>query len=265
MQRIKTILDIAREKQGKDYDSVFIICGSEGTGKSHLGLQCMDYLGGRVENISLDQADFIDSLQGSRDNDVIVFDEAGDGLFSRDFQSSMSKQLVKTFMVIRAKKLITFLILPSFFMIDVYFRRHRVRGLFYVYKRGRTAFFDKKKMAKIIAYGEKGQNMWVAKPNFYDYYPIYQGPLLEEYKKKKAKKINDTLQSMKVANSKPDSKAGMIKSFILKGYRNQEISDLTGSNPQWVSTIRRGMKAQLLKLGIPERGVKKQFETEAGD
>lgn len=215
--------------------------------KSHLGLQCMDYLKGNVDDISLDQADFVESLQRAEDNGVVVFDEAGDGLFSRDFASSMSKQLVKTFMVIRAKKLITFLILPSFFMIDVYFRRHRVRGLFYVYKRGRTAFFDKRKIAKIIAYGEKGQNMWVARPTFYDNYPIYAGHLLEEYKKKKTRKINETLFSMKISNSKPDTKTSQIKGLILKGLKNKDICNLTSSNPQFISSIRRSLKQELMR------------------
>lgn len=253
MDRIKRILDIAREKQGKDFDSVFIISGQEGSSKSHLGLQCMDYLKGSINNISLDQNDFIDSLQKSEDNDVIIFDEAGDGLFSRDFATSMSKQLVKTFMVIRAKKLITFLILPSFFMIDAYFRRHRVRGIFFVYKRGKVAFFDKKKIEKIIAYGEKSQNMWVTKPSFYDTYPIYSGSLLEDYKKKKATKINETLISMKISNVKPDSKTSNIKSMILKGFRNRDINYMTGSTPQFVSAIRRGMKHELVKNGYKKK------------
>lgn len=161
MMRIKKILDIAKEKQLRDFDTVFIICGQEGSSKSHLGLQCMDYLGGDIDHICLDKTDFIETLKKCQDNDKLVFDEAGDGLFSRDFNSSDSKTLVKTFMVIRAKKLITFLILPSFFMIDAYFRKHRVRGLFYVYKRGKCAFFDKNKIAKIVAYGEKSQTIWV--------------------------------------------------------------------------------------------------------
>lgn len=195
MKRVQKILDIAKAQQERDHDSVFIICGPEGSSKSNLGLWGTEYLGGNIENVALDKKDFVRVLATAKDKGIFNFDEAGDGLFSRDFSSKLSKDLVKTFMVVRAKRLIGFLILPSFFMLDIYFRKHRVKGLFYVYRRGRVAFYDKRGIDKILAFGEKFQKL-IGKPSFFDTFPVYKGALLEEYKKKKVDKIEETLTDL---------------------------------------------------------------------
>lgn len=203
MEKIKTILNIAKEMQEQDTDSIFLIVGMEGSGKSHLGLHCLEYLNGTPAQIALDKIDFLDILKVIPDERTVVFDEAGDGLFSRDFASQINKELVKTFMIIRGKKLIVFLVLPSFFMLDTYFRRHRVRGLFYVYKRGHVAFFDKRGITSIIHKGEKDQQIKGARPIFYDTYPRYNGYMIEPYKVMKRKKIDDTLSNL---NKPPEVK-----------------------------------------------------------
>lgn len=261
MKNILKILDIAKEKQEKDFDTVFIICGQEGSSKSHLALQCLDYLGGDIDKISLDQNDFVQSLQSCKDGDTLVFDEAGDGLFSRDFASAMSKQLVKLFMVIRGKRLITFLVLPSFFMIDAYFRKHRIRGLFYVYKRGRVAFFNQDKMKKIIMWGERNQNLWVTKPNFYDYFPIYKGKMLEDYRAKKKKKIQETIDNMNMANSKEGSKTALIKKLILDGMKNIDIANTLKCNVNYVSQVKSSIRNDVIKTGY--KGNVGRFKKEA--
>ncbi len=267
MKYIQRILDIAKEKQIQDYDTVFLIVGAEGSSKSHLALNCLEYLGGTADKICLDQNDFVEGLQACEDEDTIVFDEAGDGLFSRDFSSNMSKQLVKAFMVIRGKRLITFLVLPTFFMIDVYFRKHRVRGLFGVYKRGRVGFFSKKKIEKILRYGEKSQNIWVTKPDFVDTFPIYKGPMMEEYKRKKKHKISETLKGMMVKNSKAGTKSHTIKQMILQGVRPTDISKITGSHLSYVSMIKNKMQTEMLSVKTPKsseykriKELKKEYE-----
>ena len=245
MQYIKKIIDLAKEKQGKDFDSVFIICGTEGTGKSHLGLNCVDHLGGNIKNIALDKEDFIEVLSDIKDEDIVMFDEAGDGLFSRDFASKSNKDLVKTFMIIRAKRLITFLVLPTFFMIDTYFRKHRVRGLFYVYQRGKVAFYDKQGIEKIMRFGEKNHKI-TGRPAFRDHYPEYKGRLLEEYKKKKAKKIKETLEALKPENQEKEKKqkekellAEEIMRMEAQGLTQQEIADIKQVSRKTINQTKR--------------------------
>lgn len=246
MKSITRIMDIARAKQLADFDTVFMICGAEGSSKSHLGLNCLEYLGGIQDKICLDQQDFIDGLKKCQDNDVIMFDEAGDGLFSRDFNSNTSKTLVKTFMVIRGKKLITFLIMPSFFLIDKYFREHRVRGLFYVYARGRVAFYDKNKIMKIIKYGEKsGTIPRSVRPLFRDTYPIYKGSMIDEYKEKKRIKIQDTLDAMGKKEAKQGSKTLEIQQWILKGAKVKDIATMMKCHVSYVSHIKGMMKNEI--------------------
>lgn len=197
MNKCLTIIDIAKEMQAEDTDSIFLVVGLEGSGKSHLVLNFMDYLNATMKNISLDKEDFLKSLSDIEDGSCFQFDEAGDGLFSRDALSKTNKDLVKTFMVIRAKRLIGFMCLPSFFMLDTYFRRHRVRGLFYVYQRGRVSFFDRECIDKIIFKCERYQRIFGVRPIFTDSFPRYKGRLLEDYNKKKAEKIKTTLKSLK--------------------------------------------------------------------
>jgi hypothetical protein len=214
MEKLLKVLEISKKKQIEDEDSPFIICGAEGSSKSNLGLTFHDLLGSSITNVCLDKDDFISSLSEIKDFDTITFDEAGDGLFSRDFASKSSKDLVKAFMIIRARRLITFFILPSFFMIDVYFRRHRIKGLFYVYKRGKVKFYGKHQINQIIYKGERTHSIPESvKPLFTDTFPIYEGRLKEPYKIKKEKKITETLKNLKA-------------SFGNKEDKKQEIGDI---------------------------------------
>lgn len=222
MNKIMKVMDIARDEQKLEHDCVFIICGMEGSGKSHLALHCVEHLGGKIQNITLGQKEFVNSLKTVEDCDVLDFDEAGDGLFSRDHWKESTKDLVKAFMVIRAKRLITFLVLPSFFMLDVYFRKHRIMGLFYVVKRGKVKFYNRNGIEKIILRSEKTQKI-TGRPSFTDTYPPYTGRLLEEYKIKKNKKVDETLKN---AGHKEiiTTKAKQIRQLILKGKSTSDIA-----------------------------------------
>lgn len=240
MRAIQGILDIAKAKQKHGHDSVFIIAGLEGIGKSTLELWAHEYLKGKQANICLDKEDMFRALGSIEDKEVLSFDEAGDGLFSRDFSSNVNKTLVKTFMIIRAKRLITFLVLPSFFLLDVYFRRHRVRGLFYVYRRGRVMFFDREQIQKIIAIGEKYQKISGTKPLFYDNFPNYKGVLLEEYLKKKDIKIKETLKNLQATMKvRGGTIREQIHEFIKAGKRTTDIAKILNIAPSDISRERR--------------------------
>lgn len=197
MEKVKDILVIAKQNQFKEFDTPFIVFGYEGTGKSNFTLSCLDMLGvNSVDNIALDKDQFREALSKSKMYDVVCFDEAGDGLFNRDSLKKDQKDIIKAFMIFRARCMITFLVLPSIFAIDVYLRRHRVRGAFFVYGRGKVAFFDMDGIKDIINKCEKTQEVKGVRPLFTDTFPKYEGKLLKPYLEKKSKKIEETLANL---------------------------------------------------------------------
>jgi hypothetical protein len=116
--------------------------------------------------------------------------------------------------------------------------------LFYVYARGRVAFYDKNKIHKIIKYGEKsGQIPRMVRPLFRDTYPIYKGHLLDEYKEKKRIKIQQTLESMKkTKESQRGSKTYEIQQLLLRGFRIKDIATMMKCHYTYVAHIKGMMK-----------------------
>lgn len=203
MKGLRGIVKKVVQAHTKYFDTVFIISGMEGMGKSNLALIMQDYYweltkqSPDIECIALDQQQFINAIQHSpKDIGCIVFDEAGDGLLSRDAMGETNKDMVKMFMVIRAKGLFTILVLPSFWYLDKYFREHRVKGLFHVYSRGKYAFWDRKKILKIIRNGEQYHNIFCERPSFFERFSRYDGELINSYQEKKNYKINSMITSM---------------------------------------------------------------------
>jgi hypothetical protein len=198
----KTLKSFIKENryqlEKKDNDCVWAIVGQEGKGKTNIGIWCAETYKPTVSinNFGLDIPGFITALYQSEKADPVVFDEAGDGLNSRDGMSFISKDIIKAYMVCRGKNLFTILVLPDFFMLDTYFRKHRVRALIHVTARGKYSFYDTEKIKIIIDKGEKTKNINVVAPLYKGWFSKYDGPLIKPYLEKKAKKINDTLSSL---------------------------------------------------------------------
>ena len=233
------IMDLAMRKQKENFDSVFIICGKERVGKSTLMLHLLDYVGGDISCIGLDRVEFVNALVQSKKSGVVCFDEAGDGLLSRDAMSTFNKDLVKAFMVIGGRRLITFFVLPSFFMLDKYFREYRVRGLFFVYRRGKFNYFSPNGISKIINKGDKYIPVYIKDS---DSFPDYKGKLLEPYLELKEKKIHSTIEELqkKYKNSVDVKLTKQEKVLMLSQITNlnqKEIAKQVGLSPSYVSLI----------------------------
>lgn len=196
---LKEIIKVVRyENIQRDYDTVYAIVGGEGTGKTNLGLHIItEYKQDvTIDSVGLDIPDFITALYTSGQGDPVDFDEAGDGLNSRDGMSFLNKDLIKAYMVCRGKNLFTVLVLPDFFMLDTYFRKHRVKALLWITERGKYNFYDKEKIKVIIDKGEKTKNINVIPPLYKGWFSKYEGPLLEAYLKKKSNKIKSTMDNL---------------------------------------------------------------------
>jgi biotin operon repressor len=214
VKTIHKILRIDRIAHKKKFDTLYVITGGEGMGKSNLLLNIYEYWT-KINKATVDVAfialtpkQFVNAV-AIADNTIgfVGFDEAGDGLLNRDAMNDFNKDMVKMYIVIRGKGLMTFLVLPSFWYLDKFFRMHRVKGLFHVYGRGKVAYWNKNSTHRIAVLGEDKQDIWCVRPNAYDNFPIYRGSIAKEYGELKAAKIKETIEN---AQKKYAEKSGAL-------------------------------------------------------
>ena len=242
MKRVEETLEIAKEAQKKECDTVYIVVGRERVGKSHFTLSCDDYLKGTVENICVDRKYMNETLTSIGKGGMFHFDEAADGLYTKDGMKTFNKEMEKLFMICGAEQWISFILIPDFFLLSPYFRKQRVVGLFYVYKRGRVAFFDRTGIMRINTYHEKFHTPDIrgGRPLYYDTFPIYKGRLLEGYNQKKEAKIRDMVHEFSQKIIKPSyekSKKEKIIELYKNGYSRMDIAKRTSSSYTYVTKI----------------------------
>lgn len=175
MKAIITAIKVVIEKQSQDFDTVWVIIGDEGLGKSTLDLWATLLFYYFKQNPSLIQKclDNIDEIYklpddpivlinfctqlnvfGKRirdcdDESQITLDEAGEEITTDSYGSELNKTMRGTYTVIRGLRLFTRLILPSFFMLDPMFRKRRLKLLLYVHKRGAVRIYIKRQIRRI--------------------------------------------------------------------------------------------------------------------
>jgi len=157
-----------------DYDCFIVVVGKERRGKSTLAIQIAHFLTKgklKTENICMDMTEFTSQLQSTKKGDVIIFDEAGTNLYSREAMTTINRTLTKAFMVSGLKNIAIILCLPSFFSLDTYIRTHRVDLLVYVPSRGRFKAYSTKRAKLISLKGAKMKNINVTKANDVGWFP----------------------------------------------------------------------------------------------
>lgn len=243
MKRVEKTLDIAREAQKKDCDSVFVVVGRERVGKSNLTLHCDEYLGAQLGNIVVDKKYMGEGLASVPIEGTFHFDEAVDGLYTKDGMKTFNKEMEKLFMICGAKKWITFVLIPDFFLLSPYFRKHRVVGLFWVYARGKVAFYDRAGIKKINFNHEKYRTSEIkgGRPLYYDTFPKYKGHLLEGYLQKKDAKMTGMIASFQEVTAKPPKSDKSKKERIIEmhknGWKAKDISKEIKASHQYVREV----------------------------
>lgn len=150
----------------KDEDRAYIVDGREGTGKSVFTFQQASYLDPTFsknikERICFTPESFLKAIRTAPRGSVIVFDEAFRGLSSRAALSKVNKQIIQALMEMRQRNLIIFIVLPSFFLLDIYPAMLRSNCLFHIYKgkktgrRGYLRAYNYKKKATLYQIGLK--------------------------------------------------------------------------------------------------------------
>ncbi len=220
MDRIKKVLDIqynALHKKG--WDNVTVLTGDEGTGKSNLALHMLEHwlttkygsvLPEHDKHINLDIKKWSDSLAECNKGDMNILDESGD-LSNKRSMSKLNFIIARAYQIIRGDNINSIFVLPSLFDLDAYFAKRRTKSLLYVYKRGRVAIWSKERVLKIIELNANRpvKNIWCVKPTVYDTFPIYKGPLLDGYNKKKEEYMKDIRKELSEEINKIKGESGM--------------------------------------------------------
>ena len=147
--------------QKKDEDRVYIVDGRERTGKSVLALQFARYIDPTfsVDRVCFTPEEFLKNIRESPPGSVVVFDEAFRGLSSKGSQSKVNKMIVQAMMEMGQRNLIIFIVLPTFFLLELYAAVLRSNALFHVYKdkKGRRIYktYNYQKKSILYNYGKK--------------------------------------------------------------------------------------------------------------
>lgn len=197
-------------------DRVYIVDGRERAGKSWFAFQQMCYLEPSLLNdvekftsrICFSPNEFDKTCRNLK-NGVIVFDEAFRGLSSRSSLSKTNKMIVQTLMEVGQNNNIIFIVLPSFFLLDVYPAMLRSDNLFHIYQEPKTrmrAFVGYNRDDKNKIYQEGLRKGWK-----YTVYSKFKGryygkfPGGKKFEEAYLKKKNDYVQKVKKENT-PEEK-----------------------------------------------------------
>ena len=186
-----------------DDDRVYIVDGRERTGKSVFTLQQAKYLDPtfNVDRVCFTPEAFLYQIRHAPKGSVVVFDEAFRGLSSKGTQSKVNKKIVQAMMEMGQRNLIIFIVLPTFFLLEIYAAVLRSNALFHIYR-------DKKGIRKwrVYNYQEKSILYQVGKKRglsysfpkarirgrFYGKYPIDE----QKYRDKKLKSLQEDTEAM---------------------------------------------------------------------
>jgi len=196
---------IIPELQKKDKDCVIAIDGSEGSGKSTIGLQWCKYIDPsfNLEKVVFTPEEFREAIYKADKGQAIMFDEAFTGFSSRAALSGVNKTLISLMMQIRQKNLFIVIVLPTVFLLDKYISLFRTRVLVHVYQnKGRRGYFRvyssktkrlliMNKDAKVYSYGIRTKK----KGRFYGVFALGDAEVEKEYRNKKLKALENSEQN----------------------------------------------------------------------
>jgi len=210
----------------KDKDSVICIDGSEGSGKSTLGLQLCRYVDPtfNLSRVVFTPEEFRDAIYKAKKGQAIMFDEAFTGFSSRASLSGVNKTLVSLMMQLRQKNLFIAIVLPTIFLLDKYISLFRTRVLIHVYEvRGRRGFYKvyssrKKKelifnkKAKVYSYGVNTK----LRGRFYGVFALGGEDEEKAYRKKKEVSLKKSEQNMMTSSGVKYRMQRDVMVFILR-------------------------------------------------
>lgn len=214
MFTVKTTLERLKKK---NKDRVYIVDGTEGVGKSTFAFQQAGVIDPDMfkdvktflSRICFTPEEFFNAVRTIR-NGVIIFDEAFRGLSSRSALSKVNKKIVQALMEMRQNNNLIFIVLPSFFLLDIYPAMLRSNGLFHIYedkKNDKTAwmFYNKDDKGDLYQLGLKKGWKYIIKGKLSGYF-YNKFPGGDLYRKAYEKKKLQSLREMDLEDERQDKR-----------------------------------------------------------
>jgi hypothetical protein len=166
-------------KDGKlkklDQDRVYVVDGRERTGKSVWTLQQACYIDptliGDLSRICFTAEEFLEAIKKTdstlTNTKCIIFDEAFRGLSSRAATSRVNKKILQSLMEVGQKNLVLWIVLPSFFMLDLYPAMLRSNALFHIKKEKNS----NRRSFGVYSYKKKGSLYQIGVRKGWTYFP----------------------------------------------------------------------------------------------
>ncbi len=203
----------------KDDDKVYIVDGRERGGKSTFAIQQAKYLDPtfNIDRICFTSDQFLYQIRNAPQGSCIIFDEAFRGLSSKASQSKINKEIVEAMMEVGQRNLIIFIVLPTFFLLEIYAAVLRSNTLFHIYKDPKSGA----RKFRIYNFKEKSILYRVGKKKGFDYayprvrirgsfYSVF--PLdIKEYNKKKM----ETFMGVKKQEEEPEKNYVKFKKLLV--------------------------------------------------
>ena len=253
--RTQENLDYYAKALTQKWDSVLLLDGEEGSGKTSLGCGLAAYMADKfgttfdVSNVVFTADQFNKLVDDSKPFNVIFWDEFTFSGLSTEVFKQMQINIVKKFTTIRKKQLIIILIIPYIFQLQKYFAVARAKCLFHVYspdnlKRGYFRFYSRPSKRRLYIKGYKfweyPRNSWDFEGTFIDYLPKFLD--LEAYDKKKEEAIK-SLSEQNVLSKAVLGRNNIIITAATKwGVDQKEIAKASGLSRSFINRVIRGVQ-----------------------
>jgi len=255
-----------KEMRNRNSDKVYIVDGIERIGKSLWTIQqacviepsLLESPEKLISRIAFSPEEFHQLCRNVK-NGIIIFDEAFRGLSVRAAMSKTNKVIIQTLMEMGQNNNIVFIVLPSFFMLDIYPAMLRSVGLFNIYqnrKNKRRCFrgwnrWDKNKMYQI---GTKKGWGYLIRTNFKGYFfPKFPGGA--KFEKAYLKKKADALATMIYNETSPvkgdENAYSYLNDFIKMRKEGKTFKEIGTKYGYSLETVRRVLRKAIRSTLIP--------------
>ena len=235
-----------------NWDTVFIVSGLPGMGKSVFGITTLSSILARNLSdvfITFDIEDFINTCAGdkTKEGDVVVLDEGHSGMNSGRVAQGDFQRMMNLLMLIRQKKLYIIIISQNFFDLAKSIAIFRSNMLFHVTTnrkgdRGSFLTFDRVKKKNLYILGKKFLNYSAVPANYVGQFNQNRHLMPEDYIKRKADHLMEQNKVLKgEGNSKTTGRANMITDNAILNltklnFKQKTIALILGIGLRTVST-----------------------------
>jgi adenylate kinase family enzyme len=238
----------------KDLDTVCIVYGREGVGKSTLAIILAHHLmkkQGRTFNVARNThynvSDFQHAVFNSQPGDVQVIDESILFSFSREAMSKENRKIVQILATCRSQNQIILFCIPNIHTLDKYIREHRVACGLEVHRRGGFKIWPKPALNRIAE--KKPHDM---KSIIFEKFPSVQEGL--------SQKIWDQYLTHKHNKVRHETKVDK-KKIDTKYVRAKYVKDTYDLTDNWLAKAYHAGKLEAITLPgghrrYSERGIK---------